>query len=87
MDSSVDMSASRTSAGFSKLKSVSSGVTVCRLKSGTLVLSAHVDATRVLFDITEKECRRFVSELHELLGDEHAVESHGPEEAAETEIT
>lgn len=71
MDSSVDMPSSRSYAGFAKSKAISCGVTVSRLKSGKLVLSAHSGDIRVLFDVTEDECRRLAFELRDMLGGEH----------------
>jgi len=73
MDSSVDMQISPSSVHITKPSFVSSGFGICRLKSGKLAFTAHLGRTQVVFGVTEDECRRFISDLQELLDREHGA--------------
>ena len=55
-------------AAITKLKTVSSGVTICRLRSGQFALSAHSDDKRVIIDLSDDECRDLVRQMQDLIG-------------------
>ncbi len=54
-------------AAITKLKMVSSGVTISRLHSGQFALSAHSDDKRVIVDLSDDECRDLVRQLREMV--------------------
>jgi hypothetical protein len=42
---------------------VSKGLSVCRVKSGAIVISAHRDEQRILFELSEREFADFSAKL------------------------
>ena len=56
-----------------KLRQVSTGVTVSRLDTGRIVLSAHKDHRRVLVELSKEECRTFANRILEFLAADAAA--------------
>jgi hypothetical protein len=55
------------SASILKPKLISVGLSVCRVNSGAIVVSAHEGEQRILLEISEAECDAFIRQLEELL--------------------
>jgi len=45
---------------------ISKGLSVCRIKSGEIVISAHRDEQRILFELSESEFAAFSAKLQKL---------------------
>jgi hypothetical protein len=46
-----------------KPKVVSAGISVCRVNTGQIVISAHEDKQHILLEVSEEQCVNFAKEL------------------------
>lgn len=73
MLSTVDKGISSTKAfvyqkaSITKPKTVSTGITVCRLRAGGFALSAHDGDVRVIVELTDHDLRQFASQMRVLV--------------------
>lgn len=44
-------------------KFVSAGISICRINTGQIVISAHEDRQHILLEISDEQCLNFAKEL------------------------